>query len=217
MSQELSPRLICQTHHGGAAAAALLSPAAGAIGATTACGWSGPVAAVTALGGFQARRTSPPPQWPGRSGCARWSQQGLVTDRSWAQELVAPVACQQTAAPRVRLAHRPPRRLTQSWHGGTTWLGHRHGALRKHPSTSLRCRSFLHGAHHAHGVAARGAFDVQRCRQRWPACQSRANPAVRFGDEAAMPRRVHHRNIEPRNVVGHQHDRTAHRRRALHP
>ena len=134
----------------------LLSPAAGRNWSTTACRW---MAHSRRSRPWEVSAGSPyvtTPQWPGRSGCARWAQQGLVTDVAGRKAGGTSGSCQQTAAHghdwRIR-----PRRLA-GWHGRAAWLGHRPWCPPGNPQHLVALQGFLHGAHHAHGVAARGTL-----------------------------------------------------------
>ena len=160
-------------------------------------------------------RTSPPPQWPGPLRCARWSPAGSRHRCSWAQSWWH----QWLSTNRSPTGH--------DWrigrHGGLQQVGMEgqhgsaiaRGALRKHRQHLVALQGFLHGAPCAWRRGAR-CVRCTACRQRWPACQSRASPCTSgFGDEAAMPRRAI-TGISSHEMVGHQHDRAAHRRRP-HP
>ena len=89
------------------------------------------------------------------------------------------------------------------------------GAFREDREHIAGLQALGHVLHHAVRVAARLSLDeqgtgtVRKITNEWPAAH------VGFGDEAAVARGMHHQNVEPGDVIGHQQHRPARDLRAL--
>jgi hypothetical protein len=89
------------------------------------------------------------------------------------------------------------------------------GAFGEHRQDVARAKAVRHLRDDAVGVAPRLALDVQRAGAVGQRAHKGPAPHIRLGDKTAMARGMHHQDIEPRNMVGHQQHRACSRPRAV--
>ena len=80
-------------------------------------------------------------------------------------------------------------------------------AFREHGKNVPGAQAFRHLPHHPVRIAPRLALDVQGAGTIGQRADKRPSLDIGLGDKAAMACRMHHQNIQPRNMVGHQQDR----------
>jgi len=77
-------------------------------------------------------------------------------------------------------------------------------------------QGFRHVMHHAHRIPPSFALDVERAGTRRQGADHRPVADHRLGDESHMPRRMDREDVQPRQVIAHQQQRTMGRGGAKH-
>src|SRR5512133_3611407 len=86
------------------------------------------------------------------------------------------------------------------------------GALWKHRDSVASLQAICNLLHHTQSVAPRLAHDKQGAGSRGERTDQGPAPDLGLGNKAAMADRIDHVDVEPRDVVAHQHQRALRRR-----